>query len=327
MRPARFSLALAVLLLVLLALEGSSASRPRQLAAGTWSVVAVDPGTREVGVALATCVPADASIVASTLPGADGESVRVYKVGGNVAGGARLELAHLVTGAGAVVAQGLVDAGNARRLAVASAHLMAEGSAEAAIEAATADDQRSKERQYGVVSLRPSAASFTGSSANEWAGSASIDVVTAQGNLLVGAQVVEAAFSTFQQVNAPEVGSLADALMAALEAGSRQGGDRRCSPKQTALTAFLAVARPDDRGDTPHIWLAAPAQSPGGDNPVALLREAYDELADAPEAARSAEDRGWQVWWTLAIIGPIALVLVLTAAWVVLRRAGNVSRE
>ena len=137
MRPVRFGLALVVILLVLLATESSLSSHTRHLATGTWSVVAIDVDTREVGVTLATCVPAVASVVASTLRGADGESVRLYKVGGSVAGGARFELAHLVTGVGAVVAQGLVDAGNATRLAAASAHLRAGGPAEAAIDAAT----------------------------------------------------------------------------------------------------------------------------------------------------------------------------------------------
>ncbi len=43
-----------------------------------------------------------------------------------------------------------------------------------------------------------------------------------------------------------------------LEAGADQGGDKRCSSDRAALTAFLAVSRPDDSADSPSLYLVAP---------------------------------------------------------------------
>ena len=63
--------------------------------------------------------------------------------------------------------------------------------------------------------------------------------------------------------------------MNALEAGAAAGGDRRCSREQTALSAFLIVAREDDAADAPGLSLVVPDQPEGGANPVSLLREMF----------------------------------------------------
>ncbi len=154
-----------------------------ELATGTWSVAAVDTDSREVGISLATCVPARLSVVRSRMARTGADPALVYKIAGAVGSGPAFELAHLVTGVGVVVAQGLVDRGNAERLAAASAQLLGGASPDSAIGAATADDRGFDERQYGIVTFRPSAANFTGSSASGWAGGSSIDVATVQGEL------------------------------------------------------------------------------------------------------------------------------------------------
>jgi uncharacterized Ntn-hydrolase superfamily protein len=66
-------------------------------------------------------------------------------------------------------------------------------------------------------------------------------------------------------------------LLRALEAGSEAGGDRRCSPEQTALSAFLIVARPGDDADAPYLRLVSPDQPEGGANPVAVLDGLFRE--------------------------------------------------
>ena len=291
-----------------------------ELATGTWSVAAVDTDSREVGISLATCVPARLSVVRSRMARTGADPAPVYKITGAVGSGPAFELAHLVTGVGVVVAQGLVDRGNAERLAAASAQLVGGASPDAAIGAARADDRSFDERQYGIVTFRPSAANFTGNSASGWAGGSSIDVATVQGNFLVGARVVGAALEAFQEVTRQEEATLGDALMAALEAGSSQGGDKRCLEAQTALTAFLAVARPNDTDEIPHLWLAAPPQGTGRENPVSLLREAYDVLTEPSEGARAANDGGWGVWWTVITTGSIVIVLASSAIWLLRRR-------
>ena len=95
-------------------------------AAGTWSIVAVDVDSREAGVALATCVPAEPSISGPkpAVAGSGRDDVS-YSVLGGVSPTASFELARLVPGSGAIVAQGLVDRRNADRLDRAAELLLA----------------------------------------------------------------------------------------------------------------------------------------------------------------------------------------------------------
>ncbi len=78
-------------------------------------------------------------------------------------------------------------------------------------------------RQLGIIDARGRAASFTGAHCFDWAGGLQGRDCAAQGNTLAGARVVESMVRTFE--NAP--GSLAERLMAALQAGQAAGGDRR----------------------------------------------------------------------------------------------------
>jgi len=131
-------------------------------------------------------------------------------------------------------------------------------------------------RQYGVVSLDfPDApASYTGEWSLDWHGDARGRGVSVQGNTLYGPEVVGDALASYR-ANAERC-PLADRLLLALEAGSARGGDRRCSKEQSALSAFLIVARPDDVGSAPWLHLVAPDQAKGEANPVLLLREAFE---------------------------------------------------
>lgn len=300
-------------------ITSGGADAPAGPAAGTWSIVAVDVDSRQTGVALATCVPAEHSISGPKPEEAgSGSGVVSYSVVGRVSPTVSFELARLVPGAGTIVAQGRVDRGNADRLDRPSALLIAGVPAGTIVEAATSDDPEFEERQYGVASLATRAANFTGRATNGWAGGTSEQFVSVQGNLLVGPEVVDRAMAVFREVGSRPSASLGDALMAALEAGSAEGGDRRCPSDQSALSAFIAVAGPDDRGEEPYLWLAAPSQSIGGDNPVALLRRAYD--ARQPTATETAPDTDGgpgPVWWALV---PLATLVLGSALWAVRRR-------
>jgi len=128
-------------------------------------------------------------------------------------------------------------------------------------------------RQYGVAALGFDGASYTGAWTIGWAGSRTGPGVAAQGNMLVGPEVVEASFRAFQASAGCWLG---DRLLRALEAGAVPGGDRRCEPGQAALSAFVMLARPGDRPEAPFLWLTAPEQRKGGRNPVALLRRTYE---------------------------------------------------
>ena len=178
----------------------------------TWSVVAVDEETGEVGVAVASCVPFEVTVVPVLVPGV----------------GAGASQANLSEKSG----ERMVDA------------LSSGASAQEVIDAVVAADDGQEERQFGVVVL--------GDGGAGWTGGDTIDVavdersedgtVSAQGNILVSQDVVDSAIAAFEGTD----GVLADRLVAALVAGADAGGDSRCGD-QTATAAALVVARPGDQ--------------------------------------------------------------------------------
>lgn len=88
----------------------------------------------------------------------------------------------------------------------------------------TGADERSADRQLGVVDGSGQACSFTGSDCIDWAGGRTGPGYAAQGNLLVSGATVDALASAFEaSVGRP----LAERLIAALHAGQAAGGDRR----------------------------------------------------------------------------------------------------
>jgi len=129
------------------------------------------------------------------------------------------------------------------------------------------------------------------------------------GNLLTGAPVVAAAV----QAVTTTAGSLADKLMAAMEAARAMGGDGRCSCSpsnptgcgsppgsfvRSAINGYLVVARTGDTeacdqcgGGEYYLDLGVIGQGSGGSDPVLLLQGLYDDFrADhqhRPDAVRS----------------------------------------
>ncbi len=102
--------------------------------------------------------------------------------------------------------------------------LLAQGfSAQETIEKLTAADPDRDLRQVGIVSARGDAATFTGAKCHDWAGGRTGEHYAAQGNILVGAATVNAMANAFEQTS----GTLAERLLAALSAGQAAGGDKR----------------------------------------------------------------------------------------------------
>ncbi|HZS23724.1 MAG TPA: DUF1028 domain-containing protein [Gaiellaceae bacterium] len=87
-----------------------------------------------------------------------------------------------------------------------------------------ASDEGRDERQLGVVDGEGRSASYTGKSCLEWAGGRTGACYAAQGNILVGAETVDALADTFE-------GSAGDPLerrlLDCLDAAQAAGGDRR----------------------------------------------------------------------------------------------------
>jgi len=73
------------------------------------------------------------------------------------------------------------------------------------------------------VDAHGKSATFTGTGCNPWAGGKTGKNYTAQGNILVGEQVVTAMCKAFEETR----GDLSERLWAALDAGQKAGGDSR----------------------------------------------------------------------------------------------------
>jgi uncharacterized Ntn-hydrolase superfamily protein len=111
--------------------------------------------------------------------------------------------------------------------------LLREGlAASEVVERLTAEDEGRAERQLGVVDAEGRSASFTGPECNEWAGHKTGPGYAAQGNILVGAETVDALAVTFEaNPRLPLVQRLIECLAAAQAAG----GDRRGQQSASVL--------------------------------------------------------------------------------------------
>ncbi len=84
-------------------------------------------------------------------------------------------------------------------------------------------DKNAHQRQFGVVDARGRAFTYTGKGCFDWAGGRIGKNYAAQGNILAGARVVDALAETFEATR----GDLASRLISALAAGQAAGGDKR----------------------------------------------------------------------------------------------------
>lgn len=97
-------------------------------------------------------------------------------------------------------------------------------SAAGVVQRLTHDDPDAPHRQLGVVDAEGRVASYTGSRCLQWAGGMCGPGYAVQGNLLAGAQVVEAMARSFESSGGEP---LVRRIVAALLAGDEAGGDRR----------------------------------------------------------------------------------------------------
>lgn len=85
------------------------------------------------------------------------------------------------------------------------------------------NDEGKEQRQVGIVDLNGNAVSFTGNECYDWAGGLTREGVACQGNILVGKETIESMLKTYSETD----GDLAEKLMCALVAGQMAGGDSR----------------------------------------------------------------------------------------------------
>jgi uncharacterized Ntn-hydrolase superfamily protein len=180
--------------------------------AGTFSICAADPETGEVGVAVQS----------------------KYFAVGAVVPWARAGVGAVATQAAGVAAYG------SRAL-----ELLSEGATPAeALAGVLADDPGRETRQLGAVDAAGRASAFTGAECLSWAGHRTGRGFAVQGNILAGGAVV------FEMEGAylGATGSLAERLLAALEAGQAAGGDVRGQQSAAVVVERVGAARESREG-------------------------------------------------------------------------------
>ncbi len=180
--------------------------------ASTFSIVAYDPETRDLGVAVQS----------------------KYFAVGSVVPRAEANVGAIATQAWANVSYGPDGLALLRRGLTPS---------EVVAKLTEADVSRER-RQLGIVDARGNVASFTGSQCIPWAASRQGENYTAQGNILIGREVVEAMGDAFEASK----GELADKLIESLEAGQKAGGDAR-GMQAAAILVVREGAGPFGYGD------------------------------------------------------------------------------
>ena len=129
-------------------------------------------------------------------------------------------------------------------------------------------------RQYGIVDFTRNgeSAAFTGINCLDYKGHATGNGYSIQGNILLCEIIIDTMKTIFLNTQGP----LADRLMKTLEAAKIIGADTRCAPRGTSSqSSFIKVVRIGDGGD-PYLQEIVP-DSPVGVDPIDLLRDQYDQ--------------------------------------------------
>lgn len=226
----------------------------------TFSIAAIDPRTKEVGVAVTTRNPCV------------GNAVPWVKVG---------------VGAVATQANSRTQYGDELLSALGKGEVP-----EAALRRLLAADTAAQSRQIGVIGVDGRGAQHTGTRAQPWAGHRRGANYVTQGNILVGPQVLEAVARTFEASEGSNR-HLGDRLIEAIAAGHALGGDARHGRMQSAAM-LVADPRPGrsrrDDGLTNNINVC---ESP---EPVAEMRRIYDTISQTLGYRTMQEFSGNDVW-------------------------------
>ncbi len=278
-----------VMAAVVLAVPGS--------ASATWSVIALDAATGQVIIASATCVR-QAGFPARTPNGAR-DLMDVQAV--------------IVPGLGVAACQAGVD--NTRQNQMLVYNEIKKGTPPAQIIKLLEQDPDVQRRQFGIVMMpkgdavtaRNNRAGFNGTgnsvSSLYFGGQVGDIFYQVQGNTLLGDQVMHRAALAFTRAT----GTMADRVMAAMEAADQNGGDHRCNcgnnpldfvpcDDKTAHVAYITIAEKDDQAGVTHndgkyyayISVTDDNTKKGeSGNPVKTLRQRYDawKKAGSPRTA------------------------------------------
>ena len=238
----------------------------------TFSIIAVDPDTGEIGSAGASCVTGIGSqglidIITKIIPGRGGINSQAWVCIPNINlnnGIAQMEM-------GATPSE-IID------------YLLAN-------DACSAQNFDPEYRQYGIADFDgngdPRVAGFTGTMADDYKEDRQGTNFSVQGNILLNQTVIDNMEANFNSTT----GTLADKLMAAMQGANFAGADARCLAAGTSsTTAYLLVYKEDDDPNDPFIRLNVGEQA-SGIEPIDLLQAQYDAFLaiNENELARSIQ--------------------------------------
>lgn len=230
------------------------------LSQDTFSIVAIDTLTGEIGASGATC--------------SDG----IANVGG-------VEVINqIIPGKGAVNAQAWICLDQNSNLTYAIDLLNEDRQAAEILDSLLNNDRCGAQnydanfRQYGIITIDSSEnrhlEAYTGNMATDAKGERVGKDYIIIGNNLTDTAVLDSMESAFTN----QEGTLADKIIAAMHAGKSEGGDSRCSDRGTSSTsAFIRVAKPDDEIDSPYLNISIPGV-PMGVEPIDSLQILYDDF-------------------------------------------------
>ncbi|MCH8903605.1 MAG: DUF1028 domain-containing protein [Bacteroidetes bacterium] len=242
----------------------------RIFAQGTFSIVAVDSVTGEVGSAGASCVD---YVFYNLIPGRIGDPI---------------------PGIGAINTQASTNLTNQ---ANARTRMLAGDSPQEIIDWLILNDVQNTPavRQYGVVDLNsgsPRTAAHTGSSTSYYKNHILGPNYSIQGNILLGQKILDSMEVHFNA----EQGSLACKLMAALQGAKVIGADARCTSKGTsALYAYVKVALPTDSIDNPSLFVGVKTSDTAGIEPIDSLQILFDAEVNCTPSGINDQDLSRQI--------------------------------
>ena len=218
----------------------------------TFSIVAIDSITGEVGSAGASCV----DMFTTGIPTND-------------------FLGQLIPGVGAINTQAYYDTANQTN--ATNRMNMGDTPSQIIDWLVVNDVQSSPEiRQYGIAAMvngSPQAAAHTGTSTNNYKNHIIGANYAIQGNILLGQQVLDSMETRFLN----ESGDLTCKLMAALQGANIPGADTRCSPNGTSsLFAFIKVAQPTDMFGSPSFNISVRTHNNSNIEPIDSLQIMFD---------------------------------------------------
>ncbi len=133
-----------------------------------------------------------------------------------------------------------------------------------------------EKRQYGIVGFvngSPESAAHTGSATDDYKNHIVGPNYAIQGNILLGQQVLDSMEARFLN----EEGDLACKLMAALQGANMVGADTRCATNGTSsLFAFVKVAQPTDVFGSPSFLVSVRTADGAGIEPIDSLQTKFD---------------------------------------------------